>query len=79
LIGEPINISFHNNVRRNDRFDQFWFNGKYIISTFGKDIEKYFKSHFPKLEITVSNSDTSSSIIITNYLNRERILKKAGI
>ncbi|PKC11180.1 hypothetical protein RhiirA5_413402 [Rhizophagus irregularis] len=82
LIGEPIDIVFNNNNIQDGRyyeFNQFRFNGKYIISVFGNDIRNYFKSHFPNLKITFVESINTGSITITNYLNRDIILKKTGI
>ncbi|CAB5362247.1 unnamed protein product [Rhizophagus irregularis] len=82
LIGEPIDIVFNNNNIQDGRyneFNQFRFNGKSIISVFGNDIRNYFKSHFPDLKITFVESINTSSITITNYLNRDIILKKSGM
>lgn len=85
LIGEPINIVFHvNNIQKFYRdeykqFNQFNYNGKYIISVFDKDIEKYFKSHFPNLKIKIENTTLINSITITDYLNHDIILKESGI
>ncbi|RGB35773.1 hypothetical protein C1646_758955 [Rhizophagus diaphanus] len=79
LIGEPITIEFCNDNDRCGEFNQFHFNGKYVISVFGKDIKEYFISHFPNSKITFAESIYTNSITITNYLNRDIILKKAGI
>ncbi|GES86447.1 hypothetical protein GLOIN_2v1780749 [Rhizophagus clarus] len=80
LTNDPICISFRNDNYCNDsRFKQFQFNGGYIISTFDKNMEKYFISQFPNLSIKFLKLDNYCSITITNYIDRDIILKKAGI
>ena len=75
--GSMYNNSYNrtNNVTTSNnyggRFEEFQRSGKYIISTFGKDIERYFRLRFPNLKITFGENSTT----ITDYLNRERILE----
>jgi hypothetical protein len=73
-MGGPINITY-GHVINGTCLSEFRSNGEYIISTFDKDIEKYLKSHFPNLNITFKEN----LITITNYLNRDIILKRSGI
>ncbi|RIA86806.1 hypothetical protein C1645_828728 [Glomus cerebriforme] len=85
LSGDPIVITNKfTNFDSNSysiRLDDFRSNGIYITSTFGKDIEKHLKSCFPDLKIAFSfeGKDKEYTITITNYINRDIILKHSGI
>ena len=83
LNGNPINVKFYyvNNVGfqsccSHGYFNQFASNGEHIILTFGEDIEKHLKYHFPNLKLTTYQSDNFIKIKITNYNNRVFFRKK---